>query len=340
MADITITERHRQAVGAAIRELLHGRDFLALQLEAATGGITEEKFDELAQAYYREPRSLDDAREMAEALFEVGDIDVDGEELSALLGCTVCDATTIQSDCTVASSPVSPIPVPGRGEPSRPPASNPNHTLEEAWAHFAASEPEWYAWLVREKEEAASSERARILAQELERATLLRDCARSVAQRRTSERDRALAALHSELRSKALTGDWVDDVGAFQANEGITCPDVPGLPSDDLIEFRNALLFEEVDELLESLAADDVVGVADAIVDAIYILIGTARLMGLPLREIWAEVHRTNMTKFVHGAKFDQRGKVRKPDGWLPPRIEEVLMRHGWKSLHEQSTEV
>jgi hypothetical protein len=79
------------------------RNFLALQLTEATGGITAEQFDELANGYYRVPRTLAQAQEMVASLLEVGDLDVDEEELSVVLGCTLVDATTIVDKMSRAS---------------------------------------------------------------------------------------------------------------------------------------------------------------------------------------------------------------------------------------------
>lgn len=54
--------------------------------------------------------------------------------------------------------------------------------------------------------------------------------------------------------------------------------------------------------------------------DAKYV---TARWYGIDLGPLWDEVHRTNMAKV--GGKTRADGKILKPDGWQPPRIQELL---------------
>lgn len=60
---------------------------------------------------------------------------------------------------------------------------------------------------------------------------------------------------------------------------------------------RAALLVEEVGELLVALARCDVIDLADAMADTLYVLLGAAIAYSIPLGECFDEVHRSNMTK-------------------------------------------
>lgn len=67
---------------------------------------------------------------------------------------------------------------------------------------------------------------------------------------------------------------------------------------------------------------------ADAIIEQIYVLIGTLVAMGIDFWPLWAEVQRANMAK-AGGPVVN--GKVTKPEGWQPPDIEGELRRQGWE---------
>lgn len=73
---------------------------------------------------------------------------------------------------------------------------------------------------------------------------------------------------------------------------------------------------EEARELREAVAAGDVVGVADALADLLYVTYGAALHFGIPLEEVFAEVHRSNMTKDAAGD-----GKAIKGAGYRAPDI-------------------
>ena len=87
---------------------------------------------------------------------------------------------------------------------------------------------------------------------------------------------------------------------------------------------RHLLLMEEVKELEEATWNDDYVGVADGIADIIYILCGTALRYGIPLDEVFEEVHRSNMTKTIN-IQFREDGKVMKGEHYSPPNLFGIL---------------
>jgi predicted HAD superfamily Cof-like phosphohydrolase len=92
------------------------------------------------------------------------------------------------------------------------------------------------------------------------------------------------------------------------------------------------LITEEFNELCDAEEANDLVEIADALADIIYIACGTAVSYGIPLDKVFEEVHRSNMAKLVDGKVLRREdGKVQKPEGWTPPDIEGVL-----KKSHEE----
>lgn len=92
-------------------------------------------------------------------------------------------------------------------------------------------------------------------------------------------------------------------------------------------DLRVRLIKEEVEEYIEAEENDDMVGIADAFADIIYVICGAALTYGIPLTEIFDEVHRSNMTKFTKGWSIREDGKVLKGEGYEPPRIREIIER-------------
>ena len=90
---------------------------------------------------------------------------------------------------------------------------------------------------------------------------------------------------------------------------------------------RVGLLQEEFDEYKAAVEADDVVEVADAIADMLYVLYGTAIEHGIPIDAVFAEVHRSNMTKADENGTPYRRddGKIIKGPRFEPPMIARLL---------------
>jgi len=136
------------------------------------------------------------------------------------------------------------------------------------------------------------------------------------------------------------------DVKDFHDKFGVPSPTRPVAPASERTLLRWRLIDEETNELFVALGlglTDDSDGhgeicveatpnlpeVADAIADAIYVLIGTAHEFGIPLENVWDAVHASNLKK-VGGATRED-GKRLKPDGWEKPDIEGILVAHGWE---------
>lgn len=91
---------------------------------------------------------------------------------------------------------------------------------------------------------------------------------------------------------------------------------------DNLLLQRAAMAIEELAEWLQAHANGDLVTAADAWADRAYVLFGDAVATGLPAAALFAEVHRSNMTKEpVAGGS----GKARKGPGYTPPDLRTIL---------------
>jgi len=116
------------------------------------------------------------------------------------------------------------------------------------------------------------------------------------------------------------------DVKAFQRAVGQNIGETPELPNGAERCLRTRLLQEEFEEYLFAEGQNDLVEIADALADLIYIACGTAVSYGIPLDDVFAEVHRSNMAKLVDGKVIRREdGKIQKPEGWTAPDIKSVL---------------
>lgn len=92
--------------------------------------------------------------------------------------------------------------------------------------------------------------------------------------------------------------------------------------SGDMLLARAAMAMEELAEWLTAHERGDLVAAADAWTDRAYVLFGDAVAAGLPAEKLFAEVHRSNMTKEPDSAGS---GKAFKGANYEPPRIADAL---------------
>jgi predicted HAD superfamily Cof-like phosphohydrolase len=101
--------------------------------------------------------------------------------------------------------------------------------------------------------------------------------------------------------------------------------------SDADIDLRHRLMAEENDEYLEAAKKGDLVEIADALGDQLYILCGTILKHGLQNKivEVFQEIQRSNMSKLGADGKpiYREDGKVMKSDLYVKPAIKDVLAR-------------
>lgn len=102
--------------------------------------------------------------------------------------------------------------------------------------------------------------------------------------------------------------------------------ETPVWPDQDTRLLRFKLIDEELTELSDAMLNEDIVEVADALTDLLYVIYGAGHAYGIDLDRCFAEVHRSNMSKFVDG-KFikDANGKVLKPKTYSPPDLTFLL---------------
>ncbi len=106
----------------------------------------------------------------------------------------------------------------------------------------------------------------------------------------------------------------------------------------EVIALRVSLIQEELDEYRKAAEAGDLVEVADALSDLMYVVLGTYVAHGLHLHAepLFEEVHRSNMSKLDEAGEpiFRDDGKVLKSDRFEQPNLESILSQ---RLLNENS---
>lgn len=120
--------------------------------------------------------------------------------------------------------------------------------------------------------------------------------------------------------------DLMKDIRDFHEKFEIDYEGPPRFLPDDLAGFRVKFLTEELNEFIhsEQLETD-----LDALVDLVYVALGTAYLQGFDFNEAWRRVHEANMKKVRALSPADsKRGStwdVVKPEGWQPPSLKDLV---------------
>lgn len=114
-------------------------------------------------------------------------------------------------------------------------------------------------------------------------------------------------------------------VREFHERFGVTRNDRPTWPGDGVHRLRMSLVDEEVAELRNAGERRDLIGLADALGDLLYVAYGTAEAYGIDLEPVFDEIHRSNMSKGDTEPRCRPDGKVGKGERYSPPRVGEVL---------------
>lgn len=94
---------------------------------------------------------------------------------------------------------------------------------------------------------------------------------------------------------------------------------------------RIEFMQEELNEFKEAFDAGDIAKMADALIDLVYVVKGTAVEMGLPWAHLFDDVHRANMTKVPGPTHRGHKIDLMKPEWWVGPQTEEILNQYGPK---------
>ena len=125
---------------------------------------------------------------------------------------------------------------------------------------------------------------------------------------------------HKEHKMDGTNLELVEDfMLAFGQDVELT----PIIPDRAITELRLALIEEEVDELREALNKNDLVEVADALTDILYVTYGAGHAFGIDLDRCFDEVQNSNMSKLGEDGKpiYNESGKVMKGPKYFKPDL-------------------
>lgn len=121
----------------------------------------------------------------------------------------------------------------------------------------------------------------------------------------------------------------INHVATFHTSFGIENNQTPTLLDEASSRLRFELMKEENEEYLEATKHGDMVEIADALGDQLYILCGTLLRHGLQhkIEEVFLEIQRSNMSKLDADGKpiYREDGKVLKSELYFKPDIRSVL---------------
>lgn len=114
-----------------------------------------------------------------------------------------------------------------------------------------------------------------------------------------------------------------EKVKEFHQKLGFTVNETPTLISIELGLIRHKDTLKEMTELISAILDEDLIEIADALGDVMYLIRGTAAAYGLPIDRVFNEIHRSNMTKERPPGGGD--AKAVKGKGYRPPDLSFIL---------------
>ncbi len=118
-----------------------------------------------------------------------------------------------------------------------------------------------------------------------------------------------------------------DKVGTFMKTFGQEVKTKPSFSTDKINKLRIDLIKEELDELTEAMNNKDLVEVADALTDILYVTYGAGHAFGINLDKCFDEVQNSNMSKLDENGKpiYNEAGKVMKGPNYFKPDLSKFV---------------
>ena len=116
-------------------------------------------------------------------------------------------------------------------------------------------------------------------------------------------------------------------VGTFMKTFGQEVKTKPSFSSDKINKLRIDLIKEELDELQEAMKNNDLLEVADALTDILYVTYGAGHAFGIDLDKCFDEVQNSNMSKLDENGKpiYHDSGKVMKGPNYFKPNLSQFV---------------
>ncbi len=116
-------------------------------------------------------------------------------------------------------------------------------------------------------------------------------------------------------------------VGIFMKTFGQEVKNKPSLSTDKINKLRIDLIKEELSELTDAMNNKDLLEVADALTDILYVTYGAGHAFGIDLDKCFDEVQNSNMSKLDDNGKpiYNEKGKVMKGPNYFKPDLSKFV---------------
>ena len=116
-------------------------------------------------------------------------------------------------------------------------------------------------------------------------------------------------------------------VGIFMKTFGQEVKENPSFSTDKINNLRIDLIKEELEELTEAMKNKDLLEVADALTDILYVTYGAGHAFGINLDKCFEEVQNSNMSKLDENGKpiYNEHGKVMKGPNYFKPDLSKFV---------------
>ena len=116
-------------------------------------------------------------------------------------------------------------------------------------------------------------------------------------------------------------------VGTFMKTFGQEVKTKPSFSTDKINKLRLDLIKEELTELTEAMNNKDLLEVADALTDILYVTYGAGHAFGINLDKCFEEVQNSNMSKLGNDGKpiYNDHGKVMKGPNYFKPDLSKFI---------------
>ncbi len=116
-------------------------------------------------------------------------------------------------------------------------------------------------------------------------------------------------------------------VGTFMKTFGQEVKTKPSLSTEKINKLRIDLIKEELEELTEAMNNKDLLEVADALTDILYVTYGAGHAFGIDLDKCFEEVQNSNMSKLDKNGKpiYNDEGKVMKGPNYFKPDLSKFV---------------
>ena len=118
-----------------------------------------------------------------------------------------------------------------------------------------------------------------------------------------------------------------EKVGIFMKSFRQEIKTSPNLSSEKINDLRIKLIEEELRELIDGMKANDILEVADALTDILYVTYGAGHAFGINLDKCFEEVQRSNMSKLGEDGNpiYNDKGKVLKGPNYFKPDLKKII---------------